>query len=192
MKTPKATKTPEEWAEIFKKSRDTGKMANTLAKALAKRYSHRWQFVDFLGPAGRESAGVVDIIAIRKSGGKPTIEGLKSLDLFDIILIQVKGGSAAMPKSEDISRLKKVQAHYHAHDVVLFQWNKKSNLTKFSILDEMNNWKDKTPADIFGKPKKSEKSGKPLTSTMPLAEEPNAATKAWITRKAKKKTEAGK
>lgn len=114
-------KTRAEWAEIFIKVRNTGKIASTLAKELAKQYSYRWQFVDFLGPAGQESAGVVDIVAIRKSGKKPTIEGLKSLNLFELILIQVKGGSAAKPNAEDLSRLIKVKAHYQANDVVLFE-----------------------------------------------------------------------
>ena len=184
-------KTPEEWVEIVKKVRDTGKMANTLAKALAKRYSYRWQFVDFLGPAGLESAGVVDIVAIRKSGQKPTIAGLKSLDLFDIILIQVKGGSAGMPKADDVSRLKIVQSHYDAREVVLFEWNKKKDLTRFSVLNEGDGWSDKSPAEIFGKPEKAKKARKsiPLASPEKLSDKAtNAATKAWETRKAKQKT----
>ena len=183
-------KTPAELFEIIKKVRSTGKMANTLAKALARRYSYRWQFVDFLGPAGQESAGVVDIVAIRKSGKKPTIEGLKSLDLFDLILIQVKGGSAAMPKVEDVSRLEKVKAHYRADEVVLFEWNKKLALTRFSILDDAQGWIEKTPAEIFGKQAKSKKPDTPVSSVTNLSSEPNAATKAWITRNAKKKAAA--
>lgn len=179
-------KTPEEWIEIIKKVRSTGKMANTLAKALARRYSYRWQFVDFLGPAGQESAGIVDIVAIRKSGKKPTIEGLKSLDLFDIILIQVKGGSSGMPTDEDVGRLKKVKAHYQAHDVVLFEWNKKLALTRFSILDDAQGWMEKSPAEIFGKQAKLKNPDTQVSSAIPLSSEPNAATKAWITRNAKK------
>lgn len=183
-------KTPEEWVEIVKKVHDTGKMANTLAKALAKRYSYRWQFVDFLGPAGHESAGVVDIVAIRKSGTKPTIGGLKSLDLFDIILIQVKGGSAGMPKADDVSRLKIVQSHYDAREVVLFEWNKKKDLTRFSVLDEGDEWSEKSPTEIFGKPEKAKKSI-PLASSEKLSDKATkAAKKAWETRRAKQKTES--
>lgn len=150
-------KTPEEWDEINKKVLGTGKMANTLMKALAKRYSYRWQFVDFLGPNGRESAGVVDIVAIRKSGKKPTITGLKSLDLFEIILIQVKGGSAGRPKPDDINRLKLVQKHHDAHSVILFEWNKKKDLTQFSVLNDDYVWSKKSPAEIFGKVQKVKK-----------------------------------
>lgn len=179
-------KTPEEWVEIVKKVRDTGKMANTLAKALAKRYAYRWQFVDFLGPAGQESSGVVDIVAIRKSGKKPTIAGLKRLDLFDLILIQVKGGSAGMPNPDDVSRLKLVQQHYDAGEVVLFEWNKKKDLTRFSVLNADDKWSEKTPAEIFGKPEKAKKSVASTSSAKSSDKTPNAAEKAWVTRKAKK------
>ena len=180
-----STKTPQELAEIIKKVHDSGKMANTLAKALAKRYSYRWQFVDFLGPSGHESAGVVDIVAIRKSGKKPTISGLKSLDLFDIILIQVKGGSAGMPKADDVKRLKIVQEHYDAHEVVLFEWNKKKNLTRFSVLDTGGEWSEKSPAEIFGKPEKVKKFVASTPSARLSDKASNTAKKAWATRKTK-------
>ena len=176
-------KTPEEWIEIVKKVRDTGKMANTLMKALAKRYSYRWQFVDFLGPAGQESAGVVDIVAIRKSGKKPTIAGLKSLDLFDIILIQVKGGSAGKPKIDDVSRMKIVQKYYDAREIVLFEWNKKKDLSRFSILITGDEWAEKSPAEIFGKPEKAKKSVTPKSSSILSDKASIAAKKAWVTRK---------
>lgn len=172
-------------------------MANTLAKALAKRYSNRWQFVDFLGPAGHESAGIVDIVAIRKSGKKPIIEGLKPLDIFDIILIQVKGGSPSLPKDEDVKRLKIVKENYSAQAIVLFEWNKKEQVTRFSILDVHDAWIVTTPADIFGKPKKVENNrvktllpANPLTENAPesssvlRSSKSDAAKKAWVTRKA--------
>ncbi len=180
-----STKTPEEWVEIIKKVRDSGKMANTLAKALAKRYSYRWQFVDFLGPAGHESAGVVDIVAIRKSGIRPSIAGLKSLDMFDIILIQVKGGSSGMPKNDDVNRLKIVKDQYHADEIVLFEWNKKKDLTRFSVLDESSDWLEKSPAEIFGKPEKVKKADSTTSSAKLLAKGSDAAKKAWVTRNAK-------
>lgn len=193
----KKEKSPEEWFEIINKVHRTGKMANTLAKALAKRYAYRWQFVDFRGSGGEESAGVVDIIAIRKSGIKPDIDGLKSLDLFDIILIQVKGGSAAQPKADDVNRLKLVKAHYHAHAIVLFEWNKKKQITRFSELDDCDVWAETTAAKLFGKRGKS-KAAEPINGTakkLPRVTDlpsivaltnpkSNAAKKAWVTRKA--------
>ena len=135
------TKTTEDWRQAAEKAFKTGKMANTLAKALAKRYSKRWQFVDFLGPKGRESAGVVDIVAIRKCGKQPTLPGLLRLDLFDIILMQVKGGRAAKPTTEDIKRLKIVSKQYHAQNIVLFEWQDKKKVG-FQELDKYGKWKE--------------------------------------------------
>lgn len=153
----KIKKTPKQRAEIIVKALSTGKMANTLAKALAKRYSDRWQFIDFRGPGGQESAGVVDILAIRKSGKQPDIEGLKSLDLFDIILIQVKGGSAGKPTQEDTSRLKLVRDQYKAQAIVLYEWSKPKGLSKFSAWDDEGKWIKKTSKELFGKQRKSKK-----------------------------------
>lgn len=142
---------PVDWIAAAAKAAATGKMANTLAKALAKRYSKRWQFVDFLGPAGRESAGIVDIIAIRKSGAQPDISGLKKLDLFDIWIMQVKGGSARDPNHDDILRMKLVQQHYAAKGVVLFRWNEaKPKETGFFLLAENDTWIKEHPSRLFG------------------------------------------
>jgi hypothetical protein len=140
---------PRSRSDIVESAKMTGKMANTLAKALAKRYSRRWQFVDFHGPKGHESAGIVDILAIRKCGKPPTISGLKKLDLFDIQLIQVKGGSAANPSAEDIDRMRLVAEHYHADRIVLFQWIKKKQST-YSVLQVDGSWLQTSPAALFG------------------------------------------
>jgi hypothetical protein len=61
----------------------------------------RWQLVSFPGPAGRESAGIVDLMAIRKNHATPN-GAFKRGDLFEIILIQIKGGGARRPKMDDI------------------------------------------------------------------------------------------
>jgi hypothetical protein len=131
----------------------TWKMANTLAKALGRRYSKRWQFVDFLGPKGRESAGIVDILAIRKSNKAPTIAGLQKLDLFEILVIQVKGGSAKEPSDIEIERMRKVAEHYHASAVVLFQWRKGLSVeTGYKLLHETKNeWSPVSAKKLFGK-----------------------------------------
>lgn len=121
----------------------TAKAATTLAKAHLKRESNkhkgRWQWVDFLGLKSRESAGIVDILAIRKKWDVPAqaeFKNLKHLDLFDIMLIQVKGGGAPMPTADDIARMEEVADHYHACNVLLYQWNtKKKHLTGFRVLN---------------------------------------------------------
>jgi hypothetical protein len=148
------TKTSSEWAEIVAKARRTGKMANTLAKALANRYAYRWRFVDFRGPNGEESAGIVDIVAIRKSGKAPSIIGLKKLDLLDIIIIQVKGGTAKDPTADDIARLKLVGKQYNAQAIVLFTWSKEKKIAEFCALDGKNEWVATTAAKLFGTPAK--------------------------------------
>jgi len=148
--SPKRSKTKAEWDEIVSKAKQTGKMANTLAKALGKRYAHRWQFIDFLGPNGRESAGIVDILAIRKNGKPPSIDGLKRLDRFDMQLIQVKGGSAALPNADEIRRLRIVQECYQADRVVLFEW-RKGKTAMFSTLAADGEWHESSASILFGR-----------------------------------------
>jgi hypothetical protein len=56
----------------------------------------RWNIVDFGGATGAESRGVVDLMAIRKDHGRP-VGRTKRGDLFEVILIQVKGGARDDP-----------------------------------------------------------------------------------------------
>lgn len=139
----------KKWRAAADRAYATGKMAKTLAKALASRFSHRWQFIDFLGPKGHESAGIVDILAIRKCGKPPAIKGLKRLDTFDIQLIQVKGGSARLPSAEEVTRLRLVQKHYRADRVVLFQWVKGAS-SEFFLLGPKGAWLPTSASQLFG------------------------------------------
>lgn len=139
----------EQWIDAAKRARSTATMANTLAKALAARYERRWRFVDFLGPQGAESGGVVDLIAIRKDGRVPMKPGLKRLDLFDMIFIQVKGGSAKSPSKEDRTRLRTVGAHYGATRIVLFEWSKAKKIGWSTLVQD--EWTPSTVREIFGK-----------------------------------------
>jgi hypothetical protein len=134
---------PTKMQVAAKKAIKTAKTATTLAKAHLKRESNkhdgRWQWVDFPGPKGRESAGIVDILAIRKKWDVPSeaeFKNLKHLDLFDIMLIQVKGGGAPMPTANDIARMEEVADHYFACNVLLYQWNEtKKQSTGFRVLN---------------------------------------------------------
>ena len=74
-------------------------------------------------PGGRESAGIVDLLAIRKNHTKPK-SPFKRGDLFEIILVQVKGGGAKRPTKDDAKRLKDVRDYYSARAVVLAEWIK--------------------------------------------------------------------
>jgi hypothetical protein len=89
--------------------------------------TRRWQLVGFPGKEGRESAGIVDLLAIRKNHQKLKLP-FKRGDLFEIILIQIKGGGAKRPDKSEIRRLHSVAKFYHARDVVLAEWNKGSQL----------------------------------------------------------------
>ncbi len=111
-----------------------------------------WQLVSFPGRAGRESAGIVDLMAIRKNHDKPK-SGFKRGDLFEIILIQIKGGSACRPKLGDIRRLRAVAKRYEARDVVLAEWVKQSHLKFYKLgknhRDLERAWEEVNPGILF-------------------------------------------
>jgi hypothetical protein len=83
----------------------------------------RWQLVTFYGRGDSESVGVVDLLAIRKDHGEP-VPGIRRGDALQIILIQVKGGSAARPTPEDAARLRLVAKRHCACHVLLATWKK--------------------------------------------------------------------
>jgi hypothetical protein len=91
-----------------------------------------WHLLSFTGPDGRESRGVVDLIAIRKDHGEP-IRGTKRGDALQIILIQVKGGNAAKPTAEDATRLRIIARRHHACGVLLAAWKKGSAARFYSL-----------------------------------------------------------
>lgn len=140
----------------------TAKTAMTLAKAHlareSKKHGGRWQWVEFPGPQGFESAGIVDILAIRKrweTTDLPGDEVLKHLDIFDIMLIQVKGGGAGMPTDQDIARMERVADLYRIDKILLYQWNvKKKAETGYYVLNRETHEFDlsvKAGKDVFGK-----------------------------------------
>ncbi|HTW93935.1 MAG TPA: hypothetical protein VMD30_04010 [Tepidisphaeraceae bacterium] len=83
----------------------------------------RWQLVTFCGKAGGESAGIVDLLAVRKYHGKPRRD-LGRGDTFQIVLIQVKGGRAGMPTANDWTRLRAVAKWHRATGILLAVWIK--------------------------------------------------------------------
>lgn len=103
-------------------------------RALSRRVAERWEFVSFRGKGKGEWRGVVDIVAIRRDTSQPRNRKLKRGDLFEIILVQVKGGTARRPTKEDSVRLREVARRYGARAVVLFEW-KKGVSWRFLLLD---------------------------------------------------------
>lgn len=126
------------WAKIMTK----------WALRFASQKSRKWQIVSFEGSRGQESAGIVDLIAIRKDFRRPTVLPLKPGDLFEIILIQTKGGTAPGPTEGDKRRLLKVGDFYNAKYIVLTEW-KKGKVPIFKKLLRNLKWEEINPKFIF-------------------------------------------
>jgi hypothetical protein len=130
------------------KAHATGRWAEVIFRALSTRVASRWKFVSFRGAHKGEWRGVVDLIAIRKNTTQPPGEILKRGDLFDIVLIQVKGGSARAPTENDCRRLREVGRLYRAKAVVQFQW-RRGQSTDFAVLGRNLKWKPTTREALF-------------------------------------------
>jgi hypothetical protein len=113
------------------KAAKTARWAVTMTKVRIRQVTARtrWQLVTFCGKTGAESRGVVDLMAIRKDHRRSPA-GMKRGDAIEIILIQVKGGSASRPTDEDGKRLNAVAKLLKARFVLLATW-KKGSQTKF-------------------------------------------------------------
>jgi len=122
-----------DWNAAQRKAARTARWAVTMTKVRIRNVVSRtrWQLITFCGNAGGESVGVVDLIAVRKDHGQP-IPGTKRGDMLQIILIQVKGGTAPMPTSEDVRRLRAVAKRLHAKQILLATWKKGRAVTFFS------------------------------------------------------------
>ena len=108
------------WQEAQQKAARTARWAVTMTKVRIRQVVSRtrWQLVTFYGKSGAESAGVVDLLAVRKDHGAPA-GVVRRGDALQMILIQVKGGSAANPTFEDAARLRAVAKRHGACDVLL-------------------------------------------------------------------------
>jgi hypothetical protein len=113
------------WKNAQQRAALTARWAITMAKVRIRRVASRtrWQLVTFCGKSGGESVGAVDLLAIRKDHGEP-VGSLRRGDALQIILIQVKGGSAARPTVEDAMRLRTVAKRHCARHVLLATWKK--------------------------------------------------------------------
>lgn len=133
-----------------RKAHHTAKWARTMTKWLVtytRRRGARWNLVDFGGKTKSESRGIVDLIAIRKNHRQDN-PGLKRGDLFEIVLIQTKGGSAPRPTRDDLDRLKKVARHHKATAIILAEWQRGERLELFKL--NGSQWKSVSPNEVFG------------------------------------------
>lgn len=156
------------WVEAARQAAHTARWATTMAKwgislasggrARGGRKIVRWQIVEFPGASGGESTGIVDALAIRKDHARGR-GGLKRGDRLEIVLLQIKGGSARMPTSADVTRLRKVKRLHGASHVVLVQWSRGRHfrylrLKPYPVAHARAAWEEVSPGDIFGVPAK--------------------------------------
>ena len=105
--------------------------------------------MSFRGTGGGEWRGVVDVLAIRKDTSRSAHPVLKSGDLFQIVLVQMKGGSARSPSASDIPRLRAVTRRYRAEAIVLFAWKRQVS-SHFFKLGRGLTWIPSSAKEIFG------------------------------------------
>lgn len=132
----------------YEKAQATSRWSEIIFRALSAKVADRWKFVSFRGAGYGEWRGVVDVLAIRKSTVKPHRASLKRGDLFDIILIQMKGGRARNPNPVEMHRMRLVARHYHARNVVLFQWRIGVS-SRFFVLRPRNRRELTTGKEVF-------------------------------------------
>jgi hypothetical protein len=133
----------------WKRAANTDRWTEILLRALSNRVAYRWRFVSFRGLGRREWRGIVDVLAIRKDTSKSEHHILKAGDLFEIVLIQMKGGSARPPTAADVRRLRTVAKQYRAKAVALFTW-KKGKGCKFERLGRGARWLPSSATELFG------------------------------------------
>ncbi len=131
------------------KAHATGRWAEIIFRALSSRIANRWRFVSFRGTSHGEWRGIVDVLAVRKNTSAPMHVALKRGDLFEMVLIQIKGGSARTPGIEERRRLRQVARHYRARAVVLFEWRKGTH-AQFLALNRKLEWESTSAVEIFG------------------------------------------
>jgi hypothetical protein len=105
--------------------------------------------VSFRGAAGGEWRGIVDVLAVRKDTSQSSDRLLKSGGLFDVVLVQMKGGSARTPSAVDIQRLMAVAKRYRAREIVLFAW-KRAEYCTFHKIVHGRAWAASSAREIFG------------------------------------------
>jgi len=133
-----------------RKAHHTAKWARTMTKWLVtytRRKGAKWNLVDFGGKTKSEARGIVDLIAIRKDHRKDG-PGLKRGDIFEIVLIQTKGGSAPRPTPDDLARLKRVARYHKARAIILAEWRRGEHLELFEL--NGSRWHSVSPDEVFG------------------------------------------
>lgn len=124
-----------DWQQAQRKAASTARWAVTMTKVRIRRVLSRthWQLVTFCGASGSESVGIVDLLAVRKDHTLPRGRALKRGDALQLVLIQVKGGGAAMPTDDDWRRMRAVEKLHGARDVLLASWKRGTAVRFFKL-----------------------------------------------------------
>ena len=174
------------------KALETATWARTMTKVIISRNNKKppfWHVINFLGVKKQESAGIVDLLAIRKDHSKTS--SLPKGDGFDVILVQVKGGKAKNPSAADVQRMEDVATRYGAKAVLLSSW-KKGAAPEFRILSNSVWGAPVDPDSIFKgratKPriasKRQLKINTKVVKPTDVSEKRSASAKAaWVTRR---------
>ena len=152
-KTPlRGTPEQEKWTNAAEKAKRVAAWAKTMTKVVISQKQDKsppWHVINFRGPNKAESRGIVDMLAVRRNHAEPALP-LKRGDLFEIVLIQTKGGNAKLPNATDRERLRKVGAEYNAKAILLSEW-KEGSLPKFYQL-KSDDWIElRDISVVFGK-----------------------------------------
>ena len=153
------------------KALETATWARTMTKVIISRNNKKapfWHVINFLGEKKQESAGIIDLLAIRKDHSKTS--SLPKGDGFDVILVQVKGGKAKNPSATDVQRMEDVASRYGAKAVVLSSW-KKGAAPELRILSN-SVWGDPVDPDSIFK-------GRATKPKIASKSQPKISTKAW-------------
>lgn len=155
------------WALAQQGAARTARWATTMTKWLITHSTtgKPWRIAAFTGPAGAESAGVVDLVAMRRCY-LPSSRG----DFFEMLFIQVKGGGAPRPKLADLQRLRRTAAHHRATAVILCEWKKGDRLAVYRLrrgraLETVRDaWVEiDDPAEFFCSPRTAARRGRAPT-----------------------------
>jgi hypothetical protein len=125
----------DKWMLASQRAQRSATWAKTMTKVLISQSSGSqpaWHIINFLGPKKSEARGIVDLVAIRRNQ-QLTKAPLKRGDLFEIVLLQVKGGSAKWPSPEDRERLRAVRDTYEAKDILLSEWKRGAKAKLFRL-----------------------------------------------------------
>ena len=128
---------------------NTDRWTEILFRALSARVAKRWRFISFRGVGGGEWRGIVDVLAVRKDTAASTHALLKSGDLFEFVLVQMKGGGARDPNASEVIRLRVVARRYKAKAIVLFTWKRGRGCT-WRLLNGDGTWRPSNVATVFG------------------------------------------